>query len=189
MPRSERFLHHHVVALLQVSDEVIRHEFRHQIISVAEPAATIALKGKAQRKPKLIGVGRAQLCWVIDHADKLDQPGNKSRTSSQRCLAPSPPDPHSDGMPDRPFPAVEALVRRVQRVAANRPDPLHILAQTIAMTGTIGVDPYAVLGVLVEGAVQTLVQHIPAERQAEAVAALRQLLDERLAASGLSDRN
>jgi hypothetical protein len=55
------------------------------------------------------------------------------------------------------------------------------------MTGTIGVDPYAVLGVLVEGAVQTLVQHIPAERQAEAVAALRQLLDERLAASGVPD--
>jgi hypothetical protein len=72
-------------------------------------------------------------------------------------------------------------------VAANRPDPLHILAQTIAMSGTIGVDPYAVLGVLVEGAVQTLVQHIPAERQAEAVAALSQLLDERLRASGVPD--
>jgi hypothetical protein len=88
-------------------------------------------------------------------------------------------------MPDRPFPAVEALVRKVQRVAASRPDPLHILAQTIAMTGTIGVDPYAVLGVLVEGTVQTLVQHIPVERQAEAVATLKQLLEERLAACGV----
>jgi hypothetical protein len=93
---------------------------------------------------------------------------------------------HPDGMPDRPFPAVEALVRRVQRAAANRPDPLHILAQTIGMTGTIGMDPYAVLGVLVEGAVQTLVQHIPAERQADAVAMLVELLEERLKANGLA---
>jgi hypothetical protein len=92
---------------------------------------------------------------------------------------------HPDGMPDRPFPAVEALVRRVQRVAANRPDPLHILAQTIGMTGTIGMDPYAVLGVLVEGAVQTLIQHIPAERQADAAAMLVELLEERFEANGL----
>jgi hypothetical protein len=88
-------------------------------------------------------------------------------------------------MPNRPYPAVEALVRKIQRVAASRPDPIHILAQTIAMTGTIGVDPYVVLGVLVEGTVQTLVQHIPAERQAEAVATLKQLLEERLAAWGV----
>jgi hypothetical protein len=63
-------------------------------------------------------------------------------------------------MPDRPYPAVEALIRRVQRAAASRPDPLHILATTIGMTGTIGMDPYAVLGVLIEGAVQTLLQQI-----------------------------
>lgn len=93
---------------------------------------------------------------------------------------------HSDDMADRPFPAVEALVRRVQRVAANRPDPLYILAQTIGMAGTIGLDPYAVLGVLVEGAVQTLSQHIPAERRAEAAATLIELLEERLKAHGLS---
>jgi hypothetical protein len=93
---------------------------------------------------------------------------------------------HPDDMPDRPFPAVEALVRRVQRVAANRPDPLHILAQTIAMTGTIGMDPYAVLGVLVAGAVQTLTQHIPPERQAEVAETLIGLLRERLEASGIA---
>jgi hypothetical protein len=84
---------------------------------------------------------------------------------------------HPDDMPDRSFPAVEALVRKVQRVAANRPDPLYILAQTIGMAGTIGLDPYAVLGVLVEGAVRTLIQHIPAERQAEAAEALVELLE------------
>ena len=46
-----------------------------------------------------------------------------------------------------------------------------------------GADPYAVLGVLVEGTVQTLVEHIPKERRAEIAAALKQLLEERLRAS------
>jgi hypothetical protein len=90
-------------------------------------------------------------------------------------------------MPDRAFPAVEALIRRVQRVAASRPDPMHILAQTISMTGAIGADPYAVLGVLVEGAVQTIVQQIPAEQQMETVVALIQLLKERLNARGIAN--
>jgi hypothetical protein len=88
-------------------------------------------------------------------------------------------------MPDRPFPAVDALIRRVQRVAASRPDPMHILAQTISMTGEIGADPYAVLGVLIEGAVLTVVQHIPAEQQTETAEMLVQLLEERLKARGI----
>jgi hypothetical protein len=91
-------------------------------------------------------------------------------------------------MPDRPFPAVEALIRRVQRVAASRPDPMHILAQTISMTGEIGADPYAVLGVLIEGAVQTIVQQIPAEHQAETAATLVRLLKDRLKANGVGKR-
>jgi hypothetical protein len=89
-------------------------------------------------------------------------------------------------MPERPFPAVEALIRRVQRVAASRPDPMHILAQTIGMTSAIGADPYAVLGVLIEGAVQTIVHQIPAEQRAEAAETLVRLLRERLDASGIA---
>jgi hypothetical protein len=88
-------------------------------------------------------------------------------------------------MPVRPFPAIDALIRRVQRVAASRPDPMHILAQTISMTGAIGADPYAVLGVLVEGAVQTIVQQIPREQQMETAATLVQLLKERLNTHGI----
>ena len=41
------------------------------------------------------------------------------------------------------------------------------------------------LGILVEGAVQTLVGQIPAERQAEAAAMLVELLVERLTACGM----
>jgi hypothetical protein len=89
-------------------------------------------------------------------------------------------------MPDRPFPAVNALIRRIQRVAASRPDPMHILAQTISMTGEVGADPHAVLGVLVEGAVLTIVQYIPAAQQTETAATRIQLLEERLKARGVS---
>jgi hypothetical protein len=63
---------------------------------------------------------------------------------------------------------------------------MHILAQTISMTGAIGADPYAVLGVLVEGAVQTIVQQIPAEHQSETAALLVGLLRERLNARGIA---
>ena len=63
---------------------------------------------------------------------------------------------------------------------------MHILAQTISMTGTIGADPYAVLGVLVEGAVETIVQQIPEQHRAEAAAILVQLLRERLDARGVT---
>jgi hypothetical protein len=89
-------------------------------------------------------------------------------------------------MPDRPYPAIDALIRRVQRVAANRPDPTHILAEVISMIGASEADPYTVLGVLVEGAVHTLVQHIPPERQADTAAMLMELLEERLQARGLT---
>jgi hypothetical protein len=91
-----------------------------------------------------------------------------------------------DRDPDRPFPEIDKLIRRVQRVVANRPDPMHILARTIGMTGAIGADPYAVLGVLVEGAVETIARQIPAEQRAEASAALVGLLRERLRARGVA---
>ena len=89
---------------------------------------------------------------------------------------------HSNVMPDRPFRAVGQLIRRVQRLAADRPDPLHILAEMINMVGEADVDPYAVLGVLIEGAVHTVIRHIPGERQADTTSALVQLLEERLRA-------
>ena len=90
-------------------------------------------------------------------------------------------------MPDRSYPAVDHLVRRAQRAAAGRSDAARILAQTISMACPGGADPYAVLGVLIEGTVQTLVEHIPKERQAENAAMLKQLLVERMRACGVGD--
>ena len=89
-------------------------------------------------------------------------------------------------MPDRPFRAVDELIRRVERVAADRPDPIYILAQMISIVGESDVDPYAVLGVLLEGAAHTIARHIPAERQADTAEALVELLAERLKAHKVS---
>jgi hypothetical protein len=83
-------------------------------------------------------------------------------------------------MPDRPFRPVDELIHRVERVATDRPDPLHILGQMISMIGENDVDPYVVLGTLIEGAAHTVTRHIPAERQADSAEALVELLDERL---------
>ena len=90
-------------------------------------------------------------------------------------------------MPDQSYPAVDNLIRRAPRVAAGRSDAARILAQTISMACPGGADPYAVLGVLIEGTVQTLVDHIPKERQAEIAATLKELLNQRLRASGVPD--
>jgi hypothetical protein len=80
---------------------------------------------------------------------------------------------------------VDELIRPVERVAADRPDPIYILAQMISMIGEGEVDPYAVLGVLIEGAAHTVARHNPSERQPDAAEALAQLLEERLKARGL----
>lgn len=70
-------------------------------------------------------------------------------------------------MPDHPYQAVDELIRRVHRIAANGPDATHIMAETIS-----DVDPYTTQGVLIAGAVYPIAQHIPAERQAATAAVL-----------------
>ena len=152
-------------------------------------AASLALESIARAFAKADGrsVGTAAIVSQQFRSDLagVENFGNHLITEPPMLLPQRPEPRDAVPMPDRPFPAVEALIRRVQRIAASRPDPMHILAQTISMTGEIGADPYAVLGVLVEGAVLTIVQHIPAEQQMETAAMLIQLLEERLKARGV----
>ena len=69
------------------------------------------------------------------------------------------------------------LVRRVQRVAANRPDFLHSRPDHQHDRYDLH-GPVRGVGVL-EGAVQTLIEQIPAVQQAEVAATLIELLTER----------
>jgi hypothetical protein len=89
-------------------------------------------------------------------------------------------------MPDRSYAAIDALIRRVQRVVDSRSDPTRILAEVIGVISASGADPCTVLGVLVEGAAHTLVHHIPKDRRADTAATLFQLLEERLKAHGVN---
>jgi hypothetical protein len=138
--------------------------------------------------------GRSPLLNSILDDEFYERPGGAIASTPNPCrrrrpmmLLPRGTEPGDAAvMPDRPFPAVDALIRRVQRVAASRPDPMHILAQTIAMTGEIGADPYAVLGVLVEGAVLTILRNIPEAKREETALTLVRLLEERLRARGVS---
>jgi hypothetical protein len=52
---------------------MIRNELRHEVVAVPEPTAAVTLKGEAQCKAKLIGIGGRQLGGVIAHAGKLDR--------------------------------------------------------------------------------------------------------------------
>ncbi len=88
-------------------------------------------------------------------------------------------------MPDRRFKTLERLIQQANRTSSGKPASAQMLAQMIRLITDDGVDPYLVLGVLVEGAVHTLARHIPPERQAETIEEVRHLLDERLKAHGL----
>ena len=88
-------------------------------------------------------------------------------------------------MPRKSFPVLDDLVRRVEKSAASRPDPVELLATVIRLIGDRGADPYLLIGVLMEGAVNTLVKHVPAERQIDTARALAKILTDRLKACGL----
>ena len=88
--------------------------------------------------------------------------------------------------------AVRKLSSQAEQAAAQAPDPLADLSRAIKIALQGETDPYVMLGVLVEGTVQTLVLRIPPERHCSTVAAamvtLRQRLADRGAAPGKSDR-
>ena len=88
-------------------------------------------------------------------------------------------------MPQRSFPTLDDLINYINRPAGPQSDAARLLAAAIRLLGDRGVDPHLLMGVLLEGAVETLANHLPPEQQADAAKALRTLLNDRLAAHGL----
>ena len=78
------------------------------------------------------------------------------------------------------------MIQHANQASGRKPGSLDMLARMIALAGDDGVDPYLMLGVLIEGAARTLARHVPADRQAEATEELKLLLIQRLKAHGLS---
>jgi hypothetical protein len=60
-------------------------------------------------------------------------------------------------MADRSFPAIDALVRQIEQ-SADQPEALRLLGITIRGMADEAVDPYLLAGLLIEGAVHTVVQ-------------------------------
>ena len=88
-------------------------------------------------------------------------------------------------MPEHSFQAIDDLIRRAEQAAAATPDQLWLVAELVKLIGDGGADPYLLIGVLLEGAVHTLVKHIPPERRGQTTEQLGRLLAERLRAHGL----
>ena len=55
------------VPLLQIPNEVIGHELRHEVITVPEPAAAIALKSHRDRQPKFIRISGTEVVGLAGH--------------------------------------------------------------------------------------------------------------------------
>jgi hypothetical protein len=89
-------------------------------------------------------------------------------------------------MPDRRPSILDNLIREAGRTAARKPGSTELLARMIKLALDDGADPYQVAGVLVEGAVYAVAQHVPPERQTEAAVTLVELLAERFKANGLT---
>jgi hypothetical protein len=85
----------------------------------------------------------------------------------------------------RSFKAIDHLIRQAEEAATSELDPIELVAALIRLTADRGVDPYLLMGTLVEGLANTLTKHIPPERQRDTAAATLKLFLARVNASGL----
>jgi hypothetical protein len=86
-------------------------------------------------------------------------------------------------MPDR-FPALDALIRDAEAVAAERPDVLRTLVVLLKAAIASDTDPYLLTGALIEGIAATVAHRIPAETQGDVSVEIVRLLRDRLRAQG-----
>jgi hypothetical protein len=88
-------------------------------------------------------------------------------------------------MRDHSFPAIDDLIRQVEKAAAARPNQVRLISELIRLSGDQGADPTCSLVLWWRGAVDTLAKHIPPERRKETTEAMGRLLVERLRARGV----
>jgi hypothetical protein len=86
-------------------------------------------------------------------------------------------------MPDR-SPALDALIRDAEAVAAEQPYVLGTLVMLLKAAIASDTDPYLLTGALIEGIAATVAQRIPAERQGDVSVEAVRLLRDRLRARG-----
>lgn len=82
------------------------------------------------------------------------------------------------------FPALDALIRDVETVAADQTDPLVVLMMLIQMLIRSEVDPHLLNGALIDGIAATIMQRIPTEKRGEASLEAMRLLRDQLRSHG-----
>ena len=82
------------------------------------------------------------------------------------------------------FPALDALIRDVETIAADQTDPLAVLILLMQMLIRSEVDPYLLNGALIEGIAATILQRIPVEKRGEASLEAMRLLRDQLRSHG-----
>jgi hypothetical protein len=76
-------------------------------------------------------------------------------------------------------PEVARLAEIVEKAFAANPDPLWGLASSIRDLVDQGIDPYHLIGILLEGAAHALRNGVPAERQGEVALAMIKIMVDR----------
>lgn len=65
------------------------------------------------------------------------------------------------------FPELERLITKANRLGAQHPNSADQLAAMIHLVTESGADPYTVAGILIEGAVHAVTQHVPPAERAD----------------------
>jgi len=86
-------------------------------------------------------------------------------------------------MADHRSPAVDALIRDVERAAAKEPDLIGATSAIIKFAIDSDADPYLLVGALVEAVAVTIAQKVPAERQRKVAADTLRMMLARLKAN------
>jgi hypothetical protein len=85
-----------------------------------------------------------------------------------------------------PHSEVARLSQLAEQAAASQTDLIAALAKAIKGSAAAEVDPYVLIGVLIEGAAHILVNNIPVEKRAEVGQAMAHLLLDRMGAHGVA---
>jgi len=86
----------------------------------------------------------------------------------------------------RSFPAIDAMIRNVERSAVSLPDPLASFTGLLKLIIESDTDPYLLSGALIDGVSAIVAEKIPPERQSEVAIQAVRVLWKRLRERGVT---
>lgn len=137
-----------------------------------------------------LSVSRAQLAsarlQLASSRVLLAQIASASGSASQHPTAPAGAPGTNRGAAPRIFPAVAEMIRQIEEAASSEASGATHLIEAIAIALQGEADPSLMMGVLLEGLAQTVLERLPAAEQRNTAIALAGLLWERVS-QGLNE--